>query len=146
MAFEIFISTGSTVPIYRQIVDQICRAIATGGLAPGEQLPSVRALAERLVVNPNTVARTYGDLIRDGVLESQQGRGVFVPLRPRRPVYTRAERMRRVRPGLDAFVSQGVSLGFTPDELRDVLESRLRQLEREGTAQQNHRSQNEVPR
>jgi GntR family transcriptional regulator len=145
MAFELSISTGSTVPIYRQIVDQICRAIATGALAPGEQLPSVRALAERLVVNPNTVARTYGDLIRDGVLESQAGRGVFVPRRPRRPGYTRAERLRRIRDSLDAFVSQGVYLGFTPDELRDVLESRLKQLERELATEATH-DNNEVPR
>jgi GntR family transcriptional regulator len=146
MPFELSISTGSTVPIYRQIVDQICRAIATGALAPGEQLPSVRALAERLVVNPNTVARTYGDLIREGVLESQQGRGVFVPRRPRRAVYTRGERLRRIGPTLDAFVSQGVYLGFTSDELREALESRLRQLDRPRTTHETRSTNNEVPR
>src|SRR3954467_6879793 len=129
MAFEIFISTGSTVPIYRQIVDHICRAIATGALAPGDQLPSVRALAERLVINPNTVARTYGDLIRDGVLEAQQGKGVFVAAPRRRPVFTRAERMRRIAASLDAFVNQGLYLGFTRDELRAALEGRLKRLE-----------------
>ena len=108
-------------------------------LAPGEQLPSVRALAERLVVNPNTIARTYGDLVRDGVLESQAGRGVFVPRRPRRPVYTRAERLRRIRDSLDAFVSQGVYLGFTPAELRELLEARL-------TAFESDKTTDEVPR
>ncbi|MGB7161052.1 MAG: GntR family transcriptional regulator [Tepidisphaeraceae bacterium] len=127
MGFDISVSAGNTVPIYRQIVDQICHAVATGELAPGEQLPSVRALAERLVINPNTVARTYGDLIRDGVLEAQQGKGVFVARR--RPVYTITERRRRIGASLDAFVNQGVHLGFTPDELRQALESRLRRLE-----------------
>jgi GntR family transcriptional regulator len=124
MAFDLSISTGTTVPIYRQIVDQICHAVAAGELAPGEQLPSVRALAEQLVINPNTVARTYGDLVRDGVLEARPGKGVFVARR--RPVYTRAERLRRIGPSLDAFVSQGVYLGFTPDEMREMLEGKLK--------------------
>src|SRR3954469_22432400 len=105
MALNLQISTGSTVPIYRQIVDQICQAIATRDLAAGEQLPSVRALAEQLVINPNTVARIYSQLIRDGVLEAQQGKGVFVATR-RRAVYTKAERLRRIRDSLEAFVSQ----------------------------------------
>ncbi len=127
MAFDLSISTGSTVPIYRQIVDQICHAVAAGELAPGEQLPSVRALAEQLVINPNTVARTYGDLVRDGVLEARPGKGVFVARR--RPVYTRAERLRRVGPSLDAFVAQGVYLGFTPDEMREMLDGKLKAFE-----------------
>ena len=124
MPLDISISTGSTVPIYRQIVDQVCRAVATGRLAAGEQVPSVRALAEQLVINPNTVARTYADLIRAGVLESHQGKGVFVARR--RPVYTKAERLRRLDASLEAFVNEGVYLGFTPDELRDALERKLR--------------------
>ena len=124
MPLEISITTGSTVPIYRQIVDQVCRAVATGQLVPGEQVLSVRALAEQLVINPNTVARTYADLIREGVLEAQKGKGVFVARR--RAVYTRAERLRRLEATLDAFVNEGVRLGFTPEELRDVLERKLR--------------------
>ena len=124
MPLEISITTGSTVPIYRQIVDQVCRAVGTGQLVPGEQVPSVRALAEQLVINPNTVARTYADLIREGVLEAQKGRGVFVARR--RAVYTRAERLRRLEATLEAFVNEGVRLGFTPEELRDVLERKLR--------------------
>src|SRR5437868_9892360 len=126
MPLEISIATGSTVPIYRQIVDQICRAVATGKLVAGEQVPSVRALAEELVINPNTVARTYADLIREGVLEAQKGKGVFVARR--RAVYTRAERLRRLEASLEAFVNEGVYLGFTPDELREALERKLRKL------------------
>ena len=126
MAFDLSITTGSTVPIYRQILDQICRAVATGQLAPGEQMPSVRALAEQLVINPNTVARTYADLIREGVLEAQKGKGVFVARR--RAVYTKTERMRRLDASLQAFVNEGIYLGFTPEELRDALEGKLRHL------------------
>ena len=126
MTFDISISTGGPVPIYRQIVDQVCRAVATGQLVPGEQVPSVRALAEQLVINPNTVARTYADLIREGVLEAQKGKGVFVARR--RPVYTKAERLRRLEASLDGFVNEGVRLGFTPEELRDALERKLREF------------------
>lgn len=126
MAFDLSITTGNTVPIYRQIVDQICRAVATGQLAPGEQMPSVRALAEQLVINPNTVARTYADLIREGVLEAQKGKGVFVARR--RTVYTKTERLRRLEASLQAFVNDGIYLGFTPEELRETLEHKLRQL------------------
>ena len=126
MPLTLAIVTGSTSPIYRQIVDQICRAVATGQLVAGEQMPSVRALAEQLVINPNTVARTYADLIREGVLEAQKGKGVFVARR--RHIYTKAERLRRLDASLEAFVNDGVYLGFTPEELRAALERKLRHL------------------
>jgi GntR family transcriptional regulator len=126
MEFEISIATGSAVPIYRQIVDQVCRAIATGELAPGAQLPSVRALAEQLVINPNTVRKTYADLIREGILESHQGKGVFVARR--RTVYTKAERARRIDTALEAFVNEGMYLGFTPEELHEALTRKLQQF------------------
>jgi GntR family transcriptional regulator len=126
MEFEISIATGRDVPIYRQIVDQVCRAIATGELAPGAQLPSVRALAEQLVINPNTVRKTYADLIREGILESHQGKGVFVARR--RTVYTKAERARRIDAVLEAFVNEGMYLGFTQDELHEALTRKLQQF------------------
>jgi len=126
MPFEISIVTGSEVPIYRQIVDQICRGIATGLLEPGDQLPSVRVLAEQLVINPNTVRKTYADLVRQGILESRHGKGVFVA--PRRAVYTKSERLRRIDANLEAFVNEGVYLGFTPEEMQQVLQRKLRQL------------------
>lgn len=125
MPIEFSIVTGSPLPIYRQIADQVCRAIARGQLVEGEQMPSVRALAELLVINPNTVARTYADLIRDGVLEAQKGKGVFVA--SRRTVYTKAERLRRLDATLEALVSEGIHLGFSADELREALERKLRQ-------------------
>src|SRR3954467_1072498 len=112
MPLAITIATGSPTPIYRQIADQIRRAVATGQLSPGEQLPSVRVLAEDLVINPNTVARTYADLVRDGILEAQKAKGVFVA--HARPVYTKSERTRKLEGDLEAFVNQGLVLGFTP--------------------------------
>ena len=126
MPVEISIATGSAVPIYRQIADQFRRAVVTGRLVAVEQVHSVRALAEELVLNPNTVARTYADLIRDGVLEARKGKGVFVGRR--RAVYTKAERLRRVQATLEAYVNEGIYLGFTPEELREALERELRRF------------------
>ncbi|MEX0777663.1 MAG: GntR family transcriptional regulator [Phycisphaeraceae bacterium] len=123
MALEFHISPGGSVPIYRQITDQINHAVLAGHLQSGDALPSVRALAETLVINPNTVARAYGELVRDGVLESQQGKAVTVA--PRRQKYTKAERLRRLEPALQAFVSAALLLGFTPAEIGAMVERRL---------------------
>ncbi len=68
----------SPVPIYEQITAQIVFRIAAGDLVPGELVPSVRDLAQRMLVNPNTVARAYQDLERVGVLEAKRGRGMEV--------------------------------------------------------------------
>lgn len=123
MAFDLNISTGSSVPIFRQIVDQIRCAAANGSLALGDRLPSVRALAERLLVNHNTVAKAYNDLIRDGVIESRQGLGVFVARR--RTIYTKAERNRRLDAALDAFLSEALVLDFSREEIQHALERKL---------------------
>jgi GntR family transcriptional regulator len=66
------------VPLYLQLIEQVKRAVALGSLAPGEQLPTVKSLAVNLTINPNTVARAYRDLERDGVIETSPGRGSFV--------------------------------------------------------------------
>jgi len=68
----------SALPIYRQITDGIRRSVAAGLLAPGEKLPSVRDLAARILVNPNTVAKVYRDLERDGLLDTRRGDGTYV--------------------------------------------------------------------
>ena len=68
----------SPVPIYEQILSQVVFAVAAGDLAPGELLPSVRDLSAELVVNPNTVARAYQELERDGVIVTRRGVGMEV--------------------------------------------------------------------
>src|SRR6516225_4396 len=104
--FHVSITTGAGTPIYRQIVDQVRLAVATGVVAPGSEMPSVRALAERLLINFNTVAKAYGELVRDGVLESLQGKGFFVA--EKRQVYSRAERLRRLRRAAEDFIHEAV--------------------------------------
>jgi GntR family transcriptional regulator len=123
MAFDLNIATGSSVPIFRQIVDQVRCAVANGTLAVGDRLPSVRALAERLLVNHNTVAKAYNDLVRDGVIESRLGLGVFVARR--RAIYTKAERTRRLDAALDAFLSEALVLDFSSEDIRLALERKL---------------------
>jgi GntR family transcriptional regulator len=129
MPLVISISPGSPIPIYKQIVDQVRRALLAGALDDGDALPSVRTLAEQLLINPNTVARAYADLTRDGLLLAQQGKGFTVAAR-RSPSggLTRAERLRRLEPALAAFLHEAVLLGFSPDELRPLVLKRLDQL------------------
>jgi GntR family transcriptional regulator len=123
MPFDIDISAGSPSPIFRQIVEQVRLAVMTGKISEGDQLPSVRTLAERLLVNPNTIAKAYAELTRDGLIDGQQGRGVFI-CKPRR-MYTKTERQRRIAPLIDALVNEGIWLGFSPDELIQALSQKL---------------------
>lgn len=124
---EFRIATGSSAPIYRQIADQIRRGVATGALRESEQLPSVRALAEQLVVNPNTVARAYAELTREGVLDSQAGKGLFIA--PRRVVFSEDERERRLEAALETFLHEVLLLGFGRKELQERLKNKLKEIE-----------------
>ncbi|MGB7746134.1 MAG: GntR family transcriptional regulator [Verrucomicrobiia bacterium] len=119
------INTGSNTPIYRQITDQVRMAVASGRLAVDDQLPSIRALAERLVINPNTVARAYADLAREGLIESRAGRGVFVTRKRR--MFMREEGWRRLEPLMDAVIGEAMVMDFTPQELREAFEKKLGQ-------------------
>lgn len=76
--FRIQLDPHSGVPVYRQIMDQVRGAVASGALQPGEQLPTVRQLAVDLAINPNTVVRSYRELELGGLLESNQGTGTFI--------------------------------------------------------------------
>lgn len=75
---EIRLSATDGMPVYRQIVNQVKYMVASGRLRPGQELPPIRALAERLVINPNTVVRAYSELQRDGVVESRHGSGTYI--------------------------------------------------------------------
>ena len=127
--FRITITTGSGTPIYRQIIDQVRLGVATSALVAGQSMPSVRALAEEHLVNANTVVKAYAELVRDGILESHQGKGFFVA--QKRQIFSRAERMRRLRQAVEAFVHEAVFLDFTPDEIRQVVNEKLADLELE---------------
>jgi len=112
---RIHIITGGKVPIYRQVVDQIRSAIGSGSLAVGDPLPSVRALATELIVNPNTIAKAYSALVNDGVIESQRGRGYFVI--QRREIFTKKERKLRLSEAINPFIAEAMTLGFDEAEI-----------------------------
>jgi GntR family transcriptional regulator len=126
-AFHINLITGSGTPIYRQIIEQVRLGVATGALVVGDPVPSVRTLAEQNLVNPNTVVKAYAELVRERVLESHHGKGFFVA--QKRQIYTRAERMRRIRQAVDGFVHEAVFLDFTPEEIRQIVNEKLANLE-----------------
>ncbi len=109
------VQPGSGEPLYQQLVRQVKHAVATGVLSGGEQLPTVRDLAVELVINPNTVARAYRELERDGLLESVRGRGTFV--RPEPPSLGAEERRRRLKPELERLVAEARALGYEDVEL-----------------------------
>jgi GntR family transcriptional regulator len=106
----------SGVPVYRQIQDQIRYGIASGLLNPGEQLPTVRALAVELSVNPNTVIKAYSELEREGILTTEQGSGTFVAAEP--PL-TLSEENRGVK--LESlcleFLGQAARYGFSSEDI-----------------------------
>jgi GntR family transcriptional regulator len=114
----------SGVPIYLQIIEQVKRAVALGTLASGEQLPTVKALALDLTVNPNTVARAYRELERDRVIETSPGRGSFV-----RSGGTPADARRSIEDVATSVLSEAVretrALGMDRAHIRSLFESAL---------------------
>jgi GntR family transcriptional regulator len=108
------IATGDSRPISRQNVDGVRRAVATGELAPGAQLPSVRGLAQQLAINPNTVAKAYAELTAEGWLESRQGLGLYVA--PPRQRLSHDEREKRMDEAVSRFVHDVIALDYPADE------------------------------
>jgi len=117
----------SRVPIYRQLMDQIRQAIARGRLRPGSRLPSVRVLSREIVVNPNTIARVYTELEREGVLHTRQGVGVFVA-EPQDEL-SAAARRERLAEALDRFLTEAVHLGFSADDVIAAVAKRVRRFQ-----------------
>ncbi|MBL8516519.1 MAG: GntR family transcriptional regulator [Betaproteobacteria bacterium] len=120
------ITTGDPRPIIKQITDAVRMKIATGELEPGDQLPSVRGLAQQLTINPNTVAKAYAELSTEGWLESRQGMGLYVA--PPRQRLSNDERERRLSDAIDRFVHDVIPLGFAPDEVQARVADEFRQL------------------
>ena len=112
----------SGVPFYRQIIEQTKFAIASGELAPGDRLPTVRQLAVELSINPNTVIRAYRELEIEGVLDTQQGSGTFVS--DKRPQVDQLERQRMLDQILTDMLARASDYGLSLDEVLDGLRHR----------------------
>ncbi len=124
---EFRIDPSSRMPIYRQLAGQLREAVARGRLLPDQRLPSVRELAGNLVVNPNTIARVYTELEREGVLNTRPGLGVFVA-RPKAEL-TKKVRKERLQERLDHFLTEAVHLGFTAEEVVGSVTERVKQFQ-----------------
>lgn len=127
-ALMIQIATGDARPISKQIVDGVRMKIATAELAPGDQLPSVRGLAQQLTINPNTVAKAYAELTAEGWLESRQGLGLFVAT-PRQRL-SNSERDRRMDEAIQVFVHEVAALDYPPERALARLDRALQVLSR----------------
>ena len=110
------------VPIYLQLMEQIKHAIETGALAPGDQLPGIRPLAEELVINPNTVAKAYRELEHEGVIELKQGAGAFVAENGRTG---HVETVKAGQPVLQAAIERLRESGLSLDEIRRLFDAEL---------------------
>jgi GntR family transcriptional regulator len=123
---QLHITPNDGVPIYLQIVNQVKYLVAAGRLSAGEELPAIRALAEQLVINPNTVARAYLELENAGLVVKRHGAGTYVsaagsPL-------TRRERLKILAQRTDALLAEARHLGVGLDETMKLLQQRHENL------------------
>jgi GntR family transcriptional regulator len=115
------VQPGLGVPIYLQIESQVKHAISAGALKLNDSLPSVRKLAAELRVNPNTVARAYQNLERDGILRTVPGGGCYVSSQS--PGLLKAEKLRRLRPLATQLAVEAKQLRLARAELLQLLET-----------------------
>src|SRR5215469_13197074 len=115
------LNPSSGVPLYLQLMEQIKHAIETGAMRAGDQLPSVRQMAEELVINPNTVVRAYRELEHEGVIELKHGSGAFIC----ESIVPRAKLMQKAQGVVQQMVEKLESFDLSEDEMRRLIENEL---------------------
>ena len=126
---RIEVDSSGGLPVYERIVRGIKYAIARGEYRPGERLPSVRGLAVALLVNPNTVARAYRQLEREGIVVTRRGDGMFVA--DRAPLICRRTRKSQVADGIAQALREAVASGVAPAQIRAIVNRELRDAVRD---------------
>ena len=116
------VETGSGVPIYRQLVQQVRRDLMLGRLRPGDQLPSVKEVVDSLSVNPNTVVKAFSELEHQGLVIRRQGIGTFVAASPS---MTSVPVAPRLLGSLARWVDRARQDGLSPEQIRMLLEVAL---------------------
>jgi len=116
----------SGIPIYLQVVDRIKEMIADGQLKPGDQLPTVRALALEMRINFNTVARAYRILDEAGIISTQQGRGTYILDTPA-PEVANAMRQTTLEALTDRYLADAIRLGFDPKDILTIMRKQITQ-------------------
>lgn len=127
------IEPNNGMPIFEQVIRQIKFAVAEGTLVPGQLLPSVRLLAKKLAVNPNTIQRAYQELQNEEVLESLRGRGIAVCAGAKRRCVS--DRQSLLGQRLTAVVEEAIRGGLEPERLREMFEKAIKQATRNEGAQ-----------
>jgi len=115
----------SGLPIYTQIVNQVQTQVVNGTLKPGDQLPTVRALAEDLRVNFNTVARAYRLLDEERIISTQQGRGTYITEIPPPKVSDRL-RKEMLEALAERYISEAMRLDFSKSEIKQMVNDQLK--------------------
>ena len=121
------INPHSGVPVYRQMIDQVKYYIASETLKPGDQLPSIRELAQRLAINPTTVVRVYNELEHEGVIEMRHGKGAFVTAAGRR--MNAAERKQTLRQLARHLAVEAVQMGAPASQVLKLVWEELAELQ-----------------
>jgi DNA-binding transcriptional regulator YhcF (GntR family) len=119
---QIHISPADGVPIYLQIVNQVKYLVSADRLAPGEELPPIRTLAEQLLINPNTVARAYRELELAGMVIKRRTTGTYVSNAGLR--MGRRDRLKVVTQRIDALVAEARQMDISLDEVIDLIRQR----------------------
>src|SRR5689334_22538020 len=119
---QIHISAADGIPIYQQIVNQIKYLVSSGRLTPGEELPPIRTLAEKLVINPNTVARAYRELEGAGIVEKRRTAGTYIS--DQGSPLARRERMKILSERIDALLTDARQIDVEFEELTKLAERR----------------------
>ena len=115
------LNQSSGMPLYLQLIEQVKHAVETGALRPGDQLPTIRKLAEDLVMNPNTVARAYRELEHEGTIELRHGSGAFIS----ESVTSKTKVMRKAQAVVQSAIERLTGSGLTGDEIRRLVENEL---------------------
>lgn len=117
-------------PIYAQLMGEIKYFVATGMIAAAEALPSVREMALKLRINPNTVARAYRELEREGVVVTMRGKGVFIADAPRSG--DKKPAMAEIRRALEGVLVEAFHMGISAEHVRELLDGRIDDMNRTG--------------
>jgi GntR family transcriptional regulator len=120
------LNPSSGVPVYLQLETQVKQAVAAGALRTGEALPSTRKLAAQLRINPNTVARAYQNLEREGVTRSVPGGGTFVA--DGLPGLLKTEKLKRLRPLAQQLAVEGRQLRLAREEILKMIQEEMEKL------------------
>lgn len=124
MSLKLFINPYTGIPLYVQIAEQIKKAVLTGILQEGEQLPPVRQLALELLINPNTVVRAYQELEREGIITTRRGSGTFIA--PAAAKLNKVQKEEELKRKIRELLAEARFLGIEKDDLKEIF---LQELE-----------------